>query len=332
MKILNAVGMKKAAVLVCAVFILAAMACWSAGNAAEKPVRVAYLQNDIHHLPFWVARDMGFLARQGANVEVAGVFRSGPDIMSAFAAGALDMAYVGVAPATAAVANGTADVVVLSQSNAEGSALVVASNGRHLVKTVKDLEGKSVAIPGLSTVQDFLLKESLTKQGVRLDRVKFLVVKPPEMISALRNGDVDAFIAWEPYPAKASQMGVGRTLVSSGEMWPGHPCCVVVADAKFLASHPDQVNAVLRAHRQAVEWIGKNRDKAVDIAVKYTGMDEKTIRSAMKTVHYNPTLDADGVRRYARFLTGLGYIRIKDVDGFIGKFVRQESAAQRAGR
>jgi NitT/TauT family transport system substrate-binding protein len=74
-------------------------------NIAEgKPVRVAYLQSDVHQLPCWVALDKGFFEKEGVKVEVAGIFKAGPELMSAFAAGALDMGYVGIAPATTAVA------------------------------------------------------------------------------------------------------------------------------------------------------------------------------------------------------------------------------------
>lgn len=314
----------KVTILISLLLLLATGAWAAAGSSAEKPIRLGYLQNDIHHLAFWVAQDKGMLARKGAKVEVAGIFRSGPDIMSAFAAGALDMAYVGEAPATTAVANGTADVVVISQVNTEGSALVIASSGKSAIAGLNGLEGKTVAVPGLSTVQDFLLKQALRRQGVKLEKVKFIVIKPPEMIPALRNGDVDAFIAWEPYPAKARSMGVGQNLATSRELWPGHPCCVLVADAKYLAANPGKVKAMLAAHLQATEFIHQQPDKAADIGVKYTGMDKATITAAMKTVHYTHELSIDGEKQYVRFLSELGYIPKVDADIFVKKFINQE--------
>ena len=40
--------------------------------------------------------EKGFYEKNGVNAQVAGIFKAGPEEMSAFAAGALDMGYVRV--------------------------------------------------------------------------------------------------------------------------------------------------------------------------------------------------------------------------------------------
>jgi NitT/TauT family transport system substrate-binding protein len=284
---------------------------------------MAYLQNDIHHLAFWVALEKGFFKSQGASVEVTGIFRAGPEVMTAFAAGGLDMAYVGEAPATTAVANKTAHVVVVAQVNTEGSALVVA-NRKSGIANLTDLQGKTVAVPGHSTVQDFLLKKVLKRQQIDIKNVNIIVIKPPEMINALRTGQIDAFIAWEPYPSKASTMDVGRNLATSRDMWQAHPCCALVSDSKFFNMNPEKVKAVVRAHVQATEFIQRYPDEAVKIGVKYTGMDEKTVRLAMETVNFTYDLSIAGEKEYVQFLSELGYIRVSDPETFVDAFINPE--------
>ena len=255
-------------------------------------------------------------------MEVAGIFKAGPEEMSAFAAGALDMGYVGEAPATTAVANGTARVTVLAQVNTEGSAIMVARGSQ--VKSMKDLEGKGVAIPGHSTVQDFLLSKAFEKFNVDKKKVNIIVLKPPEMIGALRTGQIDAFIAWEPYPAKAQTMGVGRVLLTSNEIWEDHPCCVLVADNRFLTKRQQEARAIVRAHVKATDFINSHLEEAIRIAVKYTGMDEKTVRLAMKNVNYTYKLSIAGEKEYVDFLSRLKYIKVRDVQGFVDSFIDQE--------
>ncbi len=296
--------------------------CLSVGLAQAEPVRIAYLQSDIHQLPCWVALEKGLYEKEGAKVEVAGIFKAGPELMSAFTAGALDMGYVGVAPATTAVANKAARVILLAQVNTEGSSIVVKKDGR--IQSVADLAGKTVAVPGHATVQDTLFRKALSKSKLSAEQVKIMVLKPPEMIEALRTDQIDAFVAWEPYPAKAATMGVGRSIATSREIWKDHPCCVLAADEKFLERHPDQARAVVRAHMKAIDFIRQNPEEAVKVGVKYTGMDEATIQLAMKNLTYTPVLSVEGETEYVQFLTGLKYIRVDNVPAFISGFVRPD--------
>ena len=289
----------------------------------RPPIRMAYLQSDIHHLALWVALEKGFFKVNGADVEVKGVFKAGPEIMTAFAAGELDMAYVGEAPSTTAVANKAARVVVVSQVNTEGSALVVAKKNSD-INHLTDLQGKTVAVPGHSTVQDFLLRRALRGNGMGPEQVNIIVLKPPEMIGALRTGQIDAFIAWEPYPSKADTMSVGRNLATSKEMWPGHPCCVLVSDQGFIDGHPEMVAAVVRSHVQATDFIHRNPDEAVKIGIKYTGMDEATVRQAVQNVTYTYELSIQGEKEYVQFLSELGYIRLDNPDGFVDQFINPD--------
>jgi len=307
---------RKPAVVGMAVILMALF--WSAAWAA-KPVRIGYLQADIHQLACWVALEKGFYKDQGLEVKVAGIFKAGPEEMSAFAAGELDMGYVGEAPATTAVANGAARVQVLAQVNTEGSALMVRHDSD--LTNVSQLAGKSLAVPGHSTVQDFLLRKALDQAKVPAKQARVIVVKPPEMIGALRTNQIDAFIAWEPYPAKARTAGVGRVLMTSAQIWPGHPCCVLAADEKFLAERPDEALKMVAAHVKATDFINHNAADALAIGVKYTGMDAETVRLAMMNVNYTYKISVEGEREYVSLLAGHGYIKVKDVDAFVARFL-----------
>ncbi len=304
--------------------VLLSIAClfFLVGLASGESIRIAYLQSDIHQLPCWVALDKGFFEAEGVKVEVAGIFKAGPELMSAFAAGALDMGYVGVAPATTAVANKTAKVVVLAQVNSEGSSLVVKKDGK--IQTVSELVGKSAAVPGHSTVQDFLFRKALLKFKIQPDQVKIMVLKPPEMIGALRTDQIDAFIAWEPYPAKAMTSEVGRVIASSRDIWKDHPCCVLAADEKFLESQPEKAKSMVRGHVKAIEFIRQHREEAIKIGIKYTGMDEASIRLAMENVNYTPVLSVEGEKEYVNFLTQLQYIKMDNVEAFVDRFMRPD--------
>jgi NitT/TauT family transport system substrate-binding protein len=310
--------LKKFTLMIC-FFILFSLQIKAIATGEEKPVRIGYLQSDIHQLACWVALEKGFYQKHGMEAEIAGIFKAGPEEMSAFAAGALDMGYVGEAPATTAVANQVAKATVMAQVNTEGSAIMV-KKGSAIIKPA-DLEGKTVAIPGHSTVQDFLLQKALHKFKVDPKKVSVIVLKPPEMIGALKTDQIDAFIAWEPYPAKAQTMGVGRVLLTSGEIWKNHPCCVLIADDGFRKLNPKEVRAMVKAHVDATDFIRESPEEAVKIGMKYTGMDEETVRTAMKNVNYTYELSIAGETEYVDFLSRLKYLNVPNTEAFVNRFI-----------
>jgi sulfonate transport system substrate-binding protein len=288
-------------------------------GADYNPIRIAYLQNDIHQLACWVALDKGFYAQEGLDIKVAGIFKAGPEMMSAFSAGALDVGYVGVAPATTAVANRTARVTVLAQANSEGSALVIRKDSR--IQSVSELRGKTIAIPGHATVQDFLLHKVLAEKNLLAGQTNVMVIKPPEMIGALRNRDIDGFIAWEPFPAKAVTMEVGKVLIYSRDIWKDHPCCVLAVDSRFLEGRGEEAKKIVKAHVRATDFINQHPREAMQIGVKYTGMDEKTVSMAMKNVKYAYFFNADAEKEYVHFLSQWKYIKMEDVSTFTRQFI-----------
>jgi NitT/TauT family transport system substrate-binding protein len=287
--------------------------------ADQKPIRLAYLQNDIHQLACWVALEKGFYAQEGIKVTVAGIFRAGPEMMSAFAAGALDAGYVGIAPVTTAAANKTARIVVLAQANSEGSAIVVSKDSP--ATALRDLKGKIVAVPGHATVQDFLLHKAMGQAGLTERDMQKIVLKPPEMSGALRNRDIDGFIAWEPFPARAVTSGAGKVLLSSREIWKGHPCCVLAVEARFLETRGEEAQKLVKAHVRATDYINRHPREVLPIARKFTGMDEKTLGLAMKNVLYAYGLDLEAEKEYVHYLAQWQYIRVDDPASFVGRLV-----------
>jgi NitT/TauT family transport system substrate-binding protein len=288
----------------------------SAGCAPEPPenliIRIGYLQSDLHHLPAFVALEKKYFQDAGLNVEVAGVFRAGPELMSAFAANELDIGYVGLSPAMTAVANGTAAVRYIAPVNREGSAIVVAKDSPY--NKITDLQGKVVTIPGHATMQDFLLRKAFKNENVPFTKIKVLVLKPPEMIAALDKGEIDAFIAWEPYPAKAVMENTGRILISSHAIWPDHPCCVAVSSDAFIKTHQEVINKFQDVNKRACNFIDSNQEEAIDIGVKYTGMDKQTIQKALAAIHYNGDLKREKLSEFIDFLKELRYIKPDNSD------------------
>ena len=308
--------MKRIVVLL---MFLAASVATATGAAAAEKLRLGYLRSDLHHLAAWVAIEKGYFKDEGLDVEVAGIFNAGAEEMSAFASKSLDVGYLGMAPSITGVANKAATVKAAALANAEGSAVVVKAGSP--ARDLKDLTGKTIAIPGYASVQDFLIRRALEAAGMAPGAVTIIVVKPPEMLAALETGQIDAFIAWEPHATKAVTKGIGRVLLGSSRIWPGHPCCVVAFEGDVAKGRPAVVQSFLKAHARATAFINANTDEAVRIGVQYTGMDEATVRAALGNIVYRTEIERGPVREYASYLTRLGYIKETDPEALLREYL-----------
>lgn len=192
------------------------------------------------------------------------------------------------------------------------------------IQSIDDLNGKTIAIPGKATVQDFLLQRFLRDNNITATTI---IVGPPEMIQTLESGGIDGFIAWEPYPARAVVEGEHMLLVTSREIWPHHPCCVLAVQKEYLAENKDVVLAVLASHMRATAFILENPQEAIRIGVDFTGMSEEVVSQAVQTIEYVYEPNYAGIKDYLEQLLEMEYVSsddVGDMDTFLGEFVNSQ--------
>jgi NitT/TauT family transport system substrate-binding protein len=294
------------------IFISIILLICSCGMKDESVLRMGYLQSDLHHLPAFVSIENGYFSEQGLNVQVGGVFKAGPEEMSAFGSGDLDFGYVGQAPATAALLNGAADIQFIDQVNLEGSAIV--SRNETGTDSLTKLAGKCIALPGHATMQDFLLRRALKNINMNFQDIRPIILKPPEMLQALEQKNIDAFIAWQPYPAQALLSHTAHVVLYSGDIWKDHPCCVLIARRTLCDSQPQTIKKIQAAHAKACAFIADHPDEAAAVGVKYTSMDRAVVMQALEHCIYTSRLDKEKAREFVGFLKELRYVKTADAD------------------
>ena len=185
-----------------------------------------------------------------------------------------------------------------------GSAVVC----RPETTSLDQIRGKTIAIPGHATMQDCLIQKGARKAGLTPEMLRLMVLKPPEMLQAMTAGNIDCFIAWEPYPAQALSMGEGTIVARSNALWKEHPCCVLITNSRFAQSRPEDTEKIIRAHRKACRFISDHPEQALTIAVRYTGMPRSVIKQAMSHMRYSPDIDRAKAGDFAGFLSDLHYL------------------------
>lgn len=101
--------------------------------------------------------------------------------------------------------NVIAGAQAMGPNNLSTSAVLVA--GDSPIKTLKDLEGKTIAVNALNNIGDITIKAVLDKAGVDYTKVKFVEIGFPAMPDALAQGRVDAIWAEDPFQTIAKHGG-----------------------------------------------------------------------------------------------------------------------------
>lgn len=223
----------------------------------DNVVRIGHLPSD-HDTALFVAKEKKMFEKEGLTVELT-QFSNGGDLITAMASGDIDVGYAGNAPAMSSISQ-KVPIKIVSGAQLEGSSIIASKKSK--INTVADLKGKNVATPGEATIQNILLIYALNQSGVSPNKVEFTTMKAAQMTDALRAGKIDAMIIWEPYASIAVKSGAGKLVETSGEIMPKHPCCCVVAREDFIKHHKDNLKKVLKAHKEATEFISENPSEA----------------------------------------------------------------------
>jgi NitT/TauT family transport system substrate-binding protein len=310
------------------VVVVVAVALVALGNPPAQPdVRIGYLEKDLHQLAFRVALVNGWYEEAGLTVELKSYGNGGLE-MDAFLGNEIDMGYLGAAPALTKRINQDIMVTILASANLEGSAIMVrkADYDSGAITHVANLTGKSVHIPGLPTVQAFLLRLALNQSGLSPSDVSLLSTSPAFMADSL-SADEPAFVAWEPFNARAEFDNLAVPLALSGEIWPRHPCCVLASSNHFLNSHPDIVQTVVDIHVRAEEWIVNNPVDAIAIAATWLEMEDavSAVETAFNRIIYDYNVNRTGIAMYLDYLIDqdqlLPYKIPNDPSAFLDGFI-----------
>jgi nitrate/nitrite transport system substrate-binding protein len=97
-------------------------------------------------------------------------------------------------------------------------------------------------------MHNFLLRYYLAEHGVDPDKdIQIRVLPPAEMVANLKAGNVDGFLAPDPFNQRAVFEQVGFLHLLSKEIWDGHPCCAFAISKAFAEENPNTFGALFKA-------------------------------------------------------------------------------------
>jgi len=157
-------------------------------------------------------------------------------------------------------------------------------------------------------------QDNANKEGI----IYYAQTNAANMLAQMRTGEIDAFVAWEPFNAQAIAEGIGRYLIQSGEVFAGHPCCVLALSE--TEQDYDLAIALSWANLKAVKFINNtdNQDKVLKFAMDFTGRNEASVREALKHTRFDVTTDSDKLELFLTAMQQNGtLIKEPELSGFL---------------
>jgi NitT/TauT family transport system substrate-binding protein len=202
-------------------------------------------------------------------------FTDFPTVVETLKSGRLDATFM-IAPLAMKLKEQGVGVKIVYLGHRDGSTVIVRSG--LAAKSLRDLKGRTLAIPSKYSNQNLVIRKLMKDQGLQPDDITFVEMPPPDMPGALASKAIDAFFVGEPNPARAELDGTGRVLYFAKDIWPHFISCVLVVTDRLIAQRPSVVKDLVRGIAESGEWAETHRSDAATLVAPYFRQDEKLIR------------------------------------------------------
>ena len=238
----------------------------------NKPVQLA-----INTLPnsalIHIAQEKGYFNEEGLDVQYK-PFATGKLALDALLGSGADIATTADVPITLAILANQKISVLATIEYSVDNIRVIARKDSGILKPA-DLKNKKIATTKGGGPM-FYTDKFLEKYNIDKSKVSIVYLTPNEMVTALIQKDIDAFIVFEPAPSIAiKEIGRERLTIFEddniyGETWN------IVAMKDYADKNPEIIKQFFKALVKAEKFMEDNPKESLSIVAKYSGNDELT--------------------------------------------------------
>jgi sulfonate transport system substrate-binding protein len=307
----------------------AALAAQPAPLAKPETLTLGY-QKVGHLAPFALVE--ADLAPLGVTLRMV-EFARYADARTALISGSLDLATVGPADLAIALAQGATDIVGLT--GVGSSAKYVIGRTGVTLNSWEDLRGKKLAIAPGSAVW-FQFAATLTENNIPYNSFTAVNIQGggANFDQALKRGEVDAIVTWEPFESIPVVEGYGffaRNLEYSRSRAVGAELGMLVATQTAAKGKKDAIDRFIWAYAKAQAALIADPDRFAEAYARFTGLELPVAREAAKPITLGGVVTPEQIAAQARAFHQLGVVP-RDVSAQIpahwdGSFVARANGA-----
>lgn len=202
-------------------------------------------------------------------------FTDFPTVVETLKSGRLQATFM-IAPLAMKLREQGVKVKIAYLGHRDGSTVMVRSDLP--ARSLKDLAGRTFAIPSKYSNQNLVIRKLMQDEGVDPDSMRFVEMPPPDMPGALASRAIDAYFVGEPHAARAELDGSGRVLYHAKDIWPRFISCVLVVTEELIEQKPEVVRDLVRGIAESGEWAEQHRSEAAAVVAPYFRQDEALVR------------------------------------------------------
>jgi NitT/TauT family transport system substrate-binding protein len=256
----------------------------------------------------YVAMKNGYFKQAGLNVTVKPIAQSTaalPDMLH----GTVDIvAGANYVSWFQAQAHGAASLSLLASGTVcqptTFNVLALPSSG---ITKPADLAGKTIAVNLTNNVQTLTTNLMLKASGVNPSSVKFVVIPFPNMVAALKAGQVNAISAVEPFDTAAKAAGAKQVLSECSGTTANFPMSGYFSTSAWAQKNPNTARAFVTALEKGQADIGANPATLKSIIPTYTKITAAQA-AGLGVNTYPTTLDATSMQRVVTLMVSGGLL------------------------
>ena len=291
----------------------ASAAADSASDSGVTHLRFAYHGN-LCGAPIYMAIENGYFADE--NIELEQVTVDAAHVGEAIGADQVDVGMELLGKMLQPIENGLP--IKFTTGLHTGCTKLLVPGGSN-IKSIADLKGKKIGVPGLADAATVISKRSLHAAGVGVTEqnmeVEFAVYSRNDLAQALQNGAVDAIALGDPAASIAEEQ-YGLTALIDTATDPEYKdeyCCAAFVTSKLAEENPKAAAAFTRAVQKASQWVQENPDETAKIITEkeYVSGDADFCAQILKTYNYKPSVQGgyDALKQNAEELTKIGVLK-----------------------
>jgi NitT/TauT family transport system substrate-binding protein len=279
------------AVLICGLVFLSGCTKGKDAHSAGERLKVAYLGLTCE-APIFVAREKGFYADEGLDVELVKTDWDG--LREGLGIGRFDANHTLIMYLLKPIEQG---LNVKITGGIHTGCLRLQAGVKSSIKTVADLRGKKIGVPThLGSPPYLFASRVLIAAGIdpspEKEEVTWLAFPPDVLGRAADDGRVDAVATSDPIGTILLGRGQVRTIADQAIDVPycDEYCCAAVVSGKLASQNPGAAAKVTRALLKAARWVNENPSAAAQLSVEkgYLASSVEINAQAISKLRYIP--------------------------------------------